>query len=41
VLKAELLQRYGRAVKVRGEATVGGERVAEAELLLGAVDRGA
>ena len=35
-LKAELLQRHGKAVKVRGSATVAGERVAEAELLLGA-----
>lgn len=38
-LTAVLLQRYGTALKVRGEATVGGERVAEAELLLGSVDR--
>lgn len=35
-LKAELLQRYGKAVKVRAEALVAGTRVAEAELLLGA-----
>ena len=35
-LKAELVQRYGKAVKVRGSATVKGERVAEAELMLGA-----
>lgn len=35
-LTAELLQRHGRAVKVRGSASVNGERVAEAELLLGA-----
>jgi 3-hydroxymyristoyl/3-hydroxydecanoyl-(acyl carrier protein) dehydratase len=40
-MKAELLQRYGRAVKVRASASVGEARVAEAELLLGAVDRGA
>lgn len=39
LLRAEVLQRYGRAVKVRAEASVGGERAAEAELLLGAVDR--
>ena len=35
-LQAELLQRYGKAIKVRAEARVGGERVADAELLLGA-----
>lgn len=35
-LKAELLQRHGRAVKVRASAFVNGERAAEAELLLGA-----
>lgn len=35
VLKAELLQRHGHAVKVRAEALVDGQRVAEAELLLG------
>jgi 3-hydroxymyristoyl/3-hydroxydecanoyl-(acyl carrier protein) dehydratase len=40
-MKAELLQRFGRAVKVRASASVGEARVAEAELLLGAVDRGA
>lgn len=36
-LRAELLQRYGKAVKVRAEAEVAGTRVAEAELLLGGV----
>jgi 3-hydroxymyristoyl/3-hydroxydecanoyl-(acyl carrier protein) dehydratase len=35
-LTAELIQRYGKAIKVRASATVDGERVAEAELLLGA-----
>ena len=40
-LVAVVLQRHGTAIKVRGEASVGGARVAEAELLLGAVDRGA
>lgn len=39
LLRAEVLQRHGRAVKVRAEASVGAERAAEAELLLGAVDR--
>lgn len=35
-LEAELLQRYGKAIKVRASASVAGERVADAELLLGA-----
>lgn len=37
LLTAVLLQRYGAAIKVRAEASVGDARVAEAELLLGAV----
>ena len=36
-LSAVVLQRHGAAIRVRAEASVGDVRVAEAELLLGAV----